>query len=42
VNGDRVRGTIEYYDTHLIKIVREGEPGLLIRKADIRLMHEDE
>jgi sRNA-binding regulator protein Hfq len=40
LNGEQVEGSIEYYDTHLIKIVRPDAPGLLLRKEHIRWIEE--
>jgi hypothetical protein len=41
VDGDEVRGVIEYYDREMIKINRTDEPNLFIRKDQIRYMYKD-
>lgn len=41
VDGEIVRGVIEYYDRDMIKINRTEGPNLFIRKTTIRYMHED-
>ena len=41
LDGEVVRGIIEYYDLHMIKINRSGGPNLFIRKSNIRYMSED-
>ncbi|HXE30790.1 MAG TPA: RNA chaperone Hfq [Terriglobales bacterium] len=43
-DGERVRGVIEWYDRHCLKVHRTGEPNLLIYKDIIKYMYklEDE
>ena len=41
VDGEVVRGVIEYYDRDMVKINRSEGPNLFIRKAIIRYMHKD-
>lgn len=43
VDGETVRGWIEYYDREMVKINREREagPNVFIRKVQIRYMYED-
>ena len=41
LDGEKVRGVIEYYDRDMIKINRDGAPNLFIRKANIRYIHKD-
>jgi sRNA-binding regulator protein Hfq len=41
-DGERVRGVIEWYDRHCIKVHRTGEPNLLIYKAIIKYMYKAE
>jgi small nuclear ribonucleoprotein (snRNP)-like protein len=41
LDGTEVRGHIEYYDTHMIKITRPEGPHFFVRKADIRYIVED-
>ncbi len=38
--GERLTGIIEYYDRHLIKVVRRDGPGLVVRKRHIRYIAE--
>ena len=40
-DGETVRGTIEYYDVDVLKIVPPRGPGRLLRKEDIRWIHPD-
>ena len=39
-DGEVVRGWIEYYDTHMVRLTREGAPNLFIFKHDIRYIAE--
>ncbi|MGH9490570.1 MAG: Hfq-like protein [Terriglobales bacterium] len=39
-DGERVRGTIEWYDRHCLKIHRQGEPNLLIYKANVKYIYK--
>ncbi|MGH9476008.1 MAG: Hfq-like protein [Terriglobales bacterium] len=41
-DGERIRGVIEWYDRHCIKVHRSGEPNLLIYKAIIKYMFKAE
>jgi len=41
VHGEAVRGWIEYYDQHMIRLTREGAPNLFIFKHEIRYIAED-
>jgi host factor-I protein len=41
VDGEEVRGTVEYYDQSFIRLTREGEPNLFIFKHDIKYMVEE-
>ncbi len=41
VGGEHVRGVIEYYDRDIIKVVRSGAAGLILRKEIIVYMHKD-
>jgi sRNA-binding regulator protein Hfq len=38
VDGEEIRGTIEWYDLDSIKINREGEPNILLPKHSIKYM----
>lgn len=40
--GEEVRGRIEWYDKHAIRVTREEEPAVMIYKAGIRMMYKDE
>jgi len=41
-DGETIRGIIEWYDKHCIKINREGAPNLLILKDNIKYMYKAE
>jgi len=41
IDGETVRGVIEYYDRDMIKINRAGGPNVFVRKVSIRYMFED-
>jgi small nuclear ribonucleoprotein (snRNP)-like protein len=41
MDGEEVRGVIEYYDRDMIKINRSEGPNVFIRKAHIRYMYKD-
>lgn len=41
MDGEIVRGWIEYYDRDMLKINRDGGPNLFIRKVNIRYMYKD-
>lgn len=41
-DGEVLRGTIEWYDKHCIKITRTGAPNLLVYKASIKYLYKDE
>jgi host factor-I protein len=38
--GEQIRGVIEWYDKHCIKVHRASEPNLLIMKTFIRYMYK--
>jgi sRNA-binding regulator protein Hfq len=40
VDGEEVRGTIEYYDQRFIRITRDKVPNLFIFKHDIKYLYE--
>jgi sRNA-binding regulator protein Hfq len=40
VDGEEVRGIIEYYDQRFIRITRPGVPNLFIFKHDIKYLYE--
>jgi host factor-I protein len=41
VDGEIVRGWIEYYDKGMIRLTREGAPNLFIFKHEIMYISED-
>jgi len=41
VHGEVVRGWIEYYDKHMVRLTREGAPNLFIFKHEIMYIAED-
>lgn len=42
LDGETIRGVIEYFDRHMIKISRPEGPNLFIRKDQIRYLYEEE
>jgi host factor-I protein len=40
VDGEIVKGWIEYYDRGMVRLTREGAPNLFIYKHDIRYIEE--
>ena len=38
--NEEVAGVIEFYDTHFIRITREGAPNLFLFKHDIKYLYE--
>ncbi len=41
LDGEEIRGWIEYYDRHCIKINRDKPPNFFIRKDQIMYMYKD-
>ena len=41
MDGQTVRGWIEYYDKNMVRLTREGEPNLFIFKHEIMYIAED-
>jgi host factor-I protein len=41
MDGQVVTGWIEYYDKHMVRLTREGEPNLFIFKHEIMYIAED-
>jgi len=41
MDGETVRGWIEYYDKNMIRLTREGEPNLFIFKHEIMYIAEE-
>lgn len=40
-DGQTVRGWIEYYDKHMVRLTRDGAPNLFIFKHEIMYIAED-
>lgn len=40
-DGEEIRGIIEWYDRHCIKVHRSGAPNLLIYKDSIKYIYKD-
>ena len=41
VNGEKVRGWIEYYDRNMLRLTRDGKPNLFIYKQQIAYLAEE-
>ncbi len=41
LDGEIVKGWIEYYDRHMIRLTREGAPNLFIYKHEIQYIAEE-
>jgi host factor-I protein len=39
-DNQEVDGVIEFYDTHFIRVTRDGEPNLFLYKHDIKYLYE--
>jgi host factor-I protein len=39
-DNQEVQGTVEFYDSHFIRLTREGEPNLFLYKHDIKYLYE--
>jgi host factor-I protein len=39
-DNQEVQGVIEFYDSHFIRLTREGEPNLFLFKHDIKYLYE--
>ena len=39
-DNQEVDGIVEFYDTHFIRLTREGEPNLFLYKHDIKYLYE--
>jgi host factor-I protein len=39
-DNQEVDGIIEFYDTHFIRLTREGKPNLFLYKHDIKYLYE--
>jgi host factor-I protein len=42
MDGQKVRGWIEYYDKHMVRLTREGAPNLFIFKHEIMYIAEED
>ena len=40
-DGDEIRGTIEWYDRHALKVHRPNEPNILLLKDVIKYMYKE-
>jgi host factor-I protein len=40
IDGETVRGLIEYYDRNMLRLTREGQPNLFIFKHQIAYLEE--
>ena len=41
IDGEEVRGWIEYYDKEIIRITRETQPNLFIYKNRVKFLYDD-
>ena len=41
IDGEEVRGWIEYYDKDIIRVTRETQPNLFIYKSRVKYLYED-
>ena len=39
-DNQEVEGMVEFYDSHFIRITRDGEPNLFLFKHDIKYLYE--
>ena len=39
-DNEEVEGTVEFYDSHFIRITRNGQPNLFLFKHDIKYLYE--
>ena len=42
IDGEEIRGWIEYYDKDIIRITRETQPNLFIYKNRVKYLYEDQ
>jgi host factor-I protein len=40
-DGEQIRGTIEWYDKHAIKVHRATEPNILLLKDNVKYMYKE-
>ena len=41
IDGEEIKGWIEYYDKDIIRITRETQPNLFIYKSRVKYLYED-
>src|SRR5881296_518083 len=41
IDGEEVKGWIEYYDKDIIRITRDAQPNLFIYKSRVKYLYED-
>ena len=41
IDGEEIRGWIEYYDRDIIRITRDSQPNLFIYKSRVKYLYED-
>src|SRR5437879_7644531 len=41
IDGEEIRGWIEYYDKDIIRITRDSQPNLFIYKSRVKYLYED-
>lgn len=41
-DGEKIHGIIEWYDRHCLKVHRNGQPNLLVYKANIKYLYKEE
>jgi len=41
IDGEEVRGWIEYYDKDIIRVTRDTQPNLFIYKNRVKYLYED-
>ena len=41
VDGELIRGWVEYYDRNMIRVTRDGKPNLFIFKSQIAYLAEE-
>ena len=41
IDGEEIRGWIEYYDKEIIRITRDTQPNLFIYKSRVKYLYED-
>ncbi len=40
-DGEEIRGTIEWYDKHALKVNRAGDPNILLLKDNVKYMYKE-